>query len=449
MAGPLATILPHCSYCPRTVRTLPHGRKPESPNIQVASYMPSGRRVLLAVAIGISAGLIILVAEQAIRNYPSPDGVSLADGTLLGGDFVAFYVGGRLFDVDRSRLYDLEYQREFRIELLGLAGGAPEAELPFVYPPLIAALATPISRLPFQQAFLLWTLLGLMVSVSSLLLLMRSSGATEVLPLPLLLLFSFGFVPFSMNTVLGGQASWLGMAILAAVSIAILRERDYLAGVAMSLSYYKPPLFLFLFIVLALARGRRFVLGFLSGAVFLMAVTVLLVGTGGLFGFLDAASRYVYGQEVYLGMEVPQGEGMGLAALGLSLTSSLPITLASLALPFFGLVWLGYRLLRSREASETLFGLTLSITASLGLSVYILKYDLALLLIPMVLGVAWYGRGGDSRKAATLVPFAGFYFEFVFRQVPLGGGVLNASPFVFTLLLGVLGWQGWRILKAR
>jgi hypothetical protein len=364
------------------------------------------------------------------------------------GDFAAFYVGGRLFDVDRSRLYDLEYQRRFRTELLGPAGSAPEAELPFVYPPLIAALASPISRRPFQRAFFLWTLSGLIVSVSSLVLLMRSSGATEVLPLPLLLLFCFGFVPFSMNTVLGGQASWLGMAILAAVSIAILQNRDFMAGLAMSLSYYKPPLFLFLLIVLALARGRTFIMGFVSGAALLIAATVLLVGMSGLLDFLDAASRYVYGREVYLGMEIPQGEGMGLAALGVSLTSSLPITLAGLALPFSCLVWLGYRLLRSRKASETLFGLTLSITATLALSVYVLKYDLALLLIPMVLGVAWYGRGGGSRNALALVPFAGFYFEFVFRQVPLGGGVLNASPFVFMLLLGALGWQGWQMSRA-
>ena len=275
--------------------------------------MPSPRRAFLAIAIGISAGLIILVAAEAIRHYPSADGVSLSDGELLGGDFVAFYVGGHLFDVDRTRLYDLEYQREVRIELLGPAGSSPAAELPFVYPPLVAALASPFSRLPFQRAFLFWTLFGFMVSLSSLILLMRSSGASRVLPLPLLPLFCLSFVPYSMNTLMGGQSSWLGIAILAMLSIALLGKRDFLAGAIMSLSYYRPPPFFFLLIVLCFARGRRFIFGFLSGAAVLLAATVLLVGTTGVSSFLHAASRFMYGQEVYLGMEIPRPTMCGWA----------------------------------------------------------------------------------------------------------------------------------------
>ncbi|MBT8397447.1 MAG: DUF2029 domain-containing protein, partial [Gemmatimonadetes bacterium] len=85
-------------------------------------------------------------------------------------------------------------------------------------------------------------------------------------PPPLILLYSLGFVPFSLNTLLGGQISWLGLAIFAMVGTAISNRKPFLAGLVMSLSYYKPPLFLLLLIVLLLSQGRRFFWGFAVGA---------------------------------------------------------------------------------------------------------------------------------------------------------------------------------------
>lgn len=433
------------SYCSTAIRPPPQRRRPESP-LSRCSQMPSPRRAILALAIGISAGLVILVAAEAVRNYPSPDGITLRDGELLGGDFVAFYVAGRLFDGDRDRLYDLEHQRELRTELFGPAGSSPAAELPFVYPPLVAALASPFSRLPFQRAFLLWTLAGLMVSLSSLVILMRSSGATEVLPLPLLILFSLGFVPFSMNTVLGGQVSWLGMAIMATLAASLLVGRDFQAGLIMSLSYYKPPLFLLLLIVLVLARGRRFLLGFASGAGLLVSGTLLLVGPEGFLSFLSTGSRYVYGRELVQGVELPPAQGMGLVAFGVSFLPSLTVTLGLLAVPFLLLVWTGYRLLRHQRDSYLLFGLILCSTASLAFSVQLIKYDLSLLLIPMTLGVAWFGKEQSLRRILILLPFLGFYLEFVLREVSLGGMISNSSAFLFLLVLVVLVVQGFQLL---
>ena len=410
--------------------------------------MPSSRRVFLALAIGVSAGLFFLIADQAVRNYPSADGLLLSDGQLLGGDFVAFYVGGRLFREDRTRLYDLEYQREFRSELLSAAGDAAAVELPFVYPPLIAALASLFTRYALQPAFALWTLVALVVSVSSLVLLMRVSGATRTVPLPVLLLLSFGFVPFSMNTLLGGQLSWLGLGILAAVSTALLQRREYLAGVVMSLSYYKPPLFLFLFIALIIGRSWRFALGFASGAVLLVGGTLFLVGADGAMSFLITASRYVYGQELLEGVELPPTQGMGLVALGVSLASSFPLTLTALAPLFIVLLWLGHRLLKSRNDGDRLFALLLCCTATLAFSVQIIRYDLAMLLVPMVLGVAWQGRGPRTARIATLLVIAGFYFEFSFREVSLGAIILNGSSILFTIALGLLALQGFQSLKS-
>lgn len=406
-------------------------------------------RVWLALAVAVAAALVYLVAKQTVRNYPAPDGFVLENGELLGGDFIAFYVGGRLFREDRQGLYDLEYQREYRDRLLGASAEARTGQLPFVYPPLVAALVSPFSRLPFQRAFAAWTLLGLLLSAFSLVLVARASGASAVVPVPLILLFSFAFLPYSMNALAGGQIAWLGMVLLAVLTAALLDGRDGLAGGIMSLSYYKPPLFLLLLIVLCLARGRRLVLGFVGGAAILTAATVALLGPGGLAEYIGTVSRYTYGQELLEGVTLPPSEGMGLVALLVTWTSSMEATLAILALPFLVIVGVGRRLLRPGRRGETLLGLVLSMTATVGLSLQCIKYDLALLLLPMILAVAYLGREPNRLGFAALLPLSGFYFEFAFRGFEIGGRVFNGASYLFLVVLGALTWHAWQSISPR
>lgn len=406
--------------------------------------MISKSRLFLAVPTAIAVALVVLVGEQAVRNYGGAEGLVLANGQVFGGDYLAFYVGGRLFKEDRRRLYDLERQRAYREMVLGPAAPALKGELPFVYPPLVAAALSPLAKLSFQRSFWVWITLGSAASILALACLLRISGANRVTSLPLFVLFALGFVPYSLNAMLGGQITWVGILILTTLSWAILGKKDFLGGMVMGLTYYKPPLFLLLLLVLCLSRGRRFIMGFLTMALVLVSLTFLLFGPEGWADYLSTVSRYTYGQEITAGTQLPPSEGMGLVGLGVTLFTSLWTTVLVLAVPFLFILWVATEKLRSSADPEVLLGLMLSIAASLAFSLQIIKYDLALLLVPMILGLAWYGRNRSLSRILFLLPFLGFFFEFPFRQVPALGRQVNAASFLFLALLGTLVWANSR-----
>lgn len=301
----------------------------------------------------------------------------------------------------------------------------------------------PLSRLPFQRSFLLWVTIGLVFSLSSLFFVIRVSGAHPIIPVPLILLLVAAYIPFSVNTLYGGQVSWFGLGILALISAFVLRGEDFRAGLTTSLTYYKPPLFLFLLLALWLGRGRRFGLGFFTGAAVLMGATFLAVGAEGMTDYLSTVSRYTYGQEVLEGTRLPPQQGMGFVGAGVALFGPMRATLLVLTAPFLFLLWFSSRWLKGQRTDERRFGLILAATASLAFSLQLIRYDLALLLVPMALAVAWLAAPFESKKALILLPFSGFYFEFVFREVALGGQSFNLSVLLFLASLTFLVWWGW------
>jgi hypothetical protein len=273
------------------------------------------------------------------------------------------------------------------------------------------------------------------------------SGANRSIPLPLMFLMMLSFLPFTYQTFFGGQASWFGMAVLSAACVFVIRDRDLLAGLALSLSYYKPPLFVFLLTVLILSKRRSFVLGFAIGAALLLALTWLLVGYDGILHYLGTASRYVYGQEVVPGFRLPPEQGMGLWALGVTIFDSMLITATILAAPIIAAGKTSVKLLRSDRQSDRTFGLILATSATLAFSPQLINYDLAILLVPMVMAVAWRGEYGETGFPWCLLPFVVFYFEALFRRIEIAGLLFNASAVFFALLLACLIWQGRRMIS--
>jgi hypothetical protein len=408
--------------------------------------LPPVRPSILAITALISCLLILFVLRIAFASLPADDGVMMFGGKPIGGDFIAFYTGGRVFDEHRGRLYDLEFQQDFRDTALLPVDVDPIGALPFVYPPLVGSLMAPISRLPFQTAFFVWMGIGLVSSLASLLLLMRASGASQVIPVPILVLIVLGFPPFLGDVFLGGQAAWIGIVVLSLTSAALIRQKDFAAGLAMSLSYYKPPLFLLMLLVLVIARGRRFVLGFAAGAAVLVVCSTIVVGVEGMQSYLAAVSRYTYGQEFQAGSSLDPRWAMGLVGLGVSLLSSPWLTLAVLAIPFAYFARLGALLLASDERHLNNFGLILTTTATIGFSLQVLHYDLALLLVPLIVAIGHFGALGQRASLFLALAPSGFYFEFLFRKEELAGATVNGASFVFVAVLGWLAWGGQRTL---
>lgn len=406
--------------------------------------MSRSRRLIAVLGVAIATSLLLLIVREAVEAYPPEGEYVLENGQLLGGDFSAFYVAGRIFDNHRDRLYDLDFQRDVRRDLLAPFTDAAIGELPFVYPPLVAGLMAPLSHLRYQRAFAVWTVFGFLASVASLVFLCRRTGASELIPVPLIVVFSLAYLPYSVDTLLGGQVAWIGIAILALVATTLLAGHDVIAGAIMSLSYYKPPLFLLLLVVLCLARGRRFIGGFVGGALVLVGLSVLLIGPAGMLEYAVTVSSYAYGRDVLPGIELPPAQGMGLVAPLVTWLSSLEGALTVLAVPFVAVTYLSWRVLSATSRRNTMFGLVLCTTATVAFSLQCIKYDLALLLVPMILGLGWLARQGITLTRLVVVgPFLGFFFEFAFRHINLGGQVVNASSGLFVFLLASLGSYAW------
>jgi hypothetical protein len=399
-----------------------------------------------ALVTGVAMSVVILFGIETANLLPSTDGYTRKDGQILGGDFIVFYVGGSLFDTGRDRTYDFGAQHEVRAETLPSDVHATYGLSPFVYPPLVAAALVPLSRIEFEMAYYLWVAIGIAVSVASLAYLIAVSEAWKVLPWPLLVLLILAFYPYTVQTFLVGQAAWIGVSVLAVASAELLRQRPYVAGVILSASYYKPPLFVFLVVLLILTQGRRFVLGFLSGALGLVALTWLLVGSSGVVDYVKAASRYVYGREVYAGEQLSPEYGKGLWALGASFLPSTAAVLAVLAVPIVVTSVVAFRLLNSKQEPTRLFGSIYAMVGTLAFSLQVLWYDLALLLVPMILALVWHGRARPTARTWILLPLAGLYLEMFAIDLSLFGTQVHASAFLFVAALCSMGWYGVRHL---
>ena len=292
------------------------------------------RRIVVVACVGMSLTVSYFTVAHIADLYPPEDGLVLANDTIAGGDFVAYWLGGHLYIRDPSTLYDLDNQQIVRQDLLGESDKAVGGDLPFVYPPLVAVLMAPLSRLSLPTAYYLFTAVGIVATFVSLLVLVRQLGLLRWWTILAIVPLTIGYAPYGINTVVGGQWPWLGVTILALVASAILAGRDRTSGLLLSLTYYKPPLFVVALLVLLIARGRRLAAGFIAGASVLLALTIWFVGFGGAWSYLSLASSYTYGQRVgSTALTLPPEKGMGLVAAVFSFTGSMVLTGALLIPP--------------------------------------------------------------------------------------------------------------------
>ena len=240
---------------------------------------------------------MIAYVQARRRLWP---GVGLVVGLILvawdlwaaAGTFVSQYAVRNDFRLDYgaatvgikdgySHLYDLAAQSS-AIESLG-RGFNPQ---PFISPPPLAWLVTPLLVLPFVAALIVWTLLLLAALGWTWYLLAPSGGVAKAAHLALLL----GVFPVAFGVMVGQPGALVAAAVATAWWL-LRHDHPVWAGVALSLIVLKPQLALLVPICL-LASGRTRTFGaWLVATLFVGLVALALLGPDGLARYRDVLAQ--------------------------------------------------------------------------------------------------------------------------------------------------------------
>jgi hypothetical protein len=242
--------------------------------VPVVAYFRARRK--LWPAVGLLVGLILIgwdlwaAAGTYISQYAVRNDFRLAYGAALVGIRNGY-----------SRLYDLDAQRA-AIESLG-PGFNPQ---PFISPPPLAWLVTPLVLLPFGVALVIWTVLLLAALGWTWYLVAPSGGLAKFAHLALLL----GVFPVAFG-VMVGQSGALVAAAVATAWWLMRREHPVWAGLALSFVVLKPQMaFLVPICLLVSGRARTFGAWFAASLV-IGLVALLLLGPDGVARYRDLLAQ--------------------------------------------------------------------------------------------------------------------------------------------------------------
>jgi alpha-1,2-mannosyltransferase len=233
------------------------------------------RRTLWA-AVGLLVGLILIgwdlwaaaatyVSQYAVRN-----------------DFRLAYAAATVGITDGySHLYDLAAQKA-AIESLG-SGFNPQ---PFISPPPLAWLVTPLLVLPFQAAIVVWTLLLVAALCWTWYLLAPPGGLTRAAHLALLI----GVFPVAFGVMVGQPGAWVAGAV--ATSWWLMRkDHPVWAGLALSLIILKPQMAFLVPMCLLVSGHARTFGAWLAATLVIGLVALALLGPEGVARYRDVLAQ--------------------------------------------------------------------------------------------------------------------------------------------------------------
>lgn len=399
-------------------------------------------RILLAIVFALLLGQVFTLSKQYIDNYLHSDGFKLANGNLVGGDFITFYQAGLMVREEPELLYDFAYYISRQKEFYKLHS-AKEDVLVFAYPPLVAYLFDYLPRTTLLQAYLCWTSISMFLFFASLTLILRSVGAS-IMAILIAAFAGLGFYSFSLSCLAAGQTSAIGTAILTGFYLTFQKGRYFLAGLILSLSYYKPPLFVGLVLTLCFARSWRVLYGFFVGGSSLVLMTVATFGYDNFINFIKVVSGYRYGQSLVGDFSLPIDKGVGIVAAleGLKLFSSSGIQVFSLLLVLIISFYLGNSHLRKIENQcnfkyqHSLMLFTLIISFSLICSLQMVAYDLTL-LFPFLAAITYSLQSRQIKGPSIilfLLSFLALFYEYGYRSLEFANIVIKGTTVVWILL---------------
>jgi glycosyl transferase family 87 len=377
-----------------------------SPSVIERLTSPARLRLMAGVF-----GALLLAAF--VMRHATAERMVEPDGAVIGRDFLAFYTAGQIVRMGRgAELYGFGLQTRLQARLI--APEKPQGTAYFTNPAPVAAAYSLLARLPYLPAFYLhtalmavlvflgvWTLRGHLPALGRH---WKVAALLGLLWLPM------------MNAVTGGQNSALAFALMAVAYAAWCDNRPGAAGVALGLLLFKPQFALPLIGLMALRREIRLLAS--AGATGLMGYLVGALACGWTWpGRMVDALRFFHDQEglangpwlisLTEAWDYSVIRAMpGIAGTGLALALTfIPWIIALTLLAFLGYWW-------HTRAAENGWPIAwaLAVAITLLVSPHTQHYDVALLLLPVLLLLDRTQSGGASpTPMLRLVLLLGFF----------------------------------------
>lgn len=403
-------------------------------------WLPRLRRLGLAAAIALG------VESAGFWLY---HWVAFLQGDLRGPDFFSFYAAARLYlERGGGAVYDLAQQKAFQDQVTAQWAPLKFILLPYVHPPYVTPLLSPLGLLSYREAYVAAGLLNLLLAAAAITLLVRST-ALGSLGKAAMAALAAGFLPLFV-LLLQGQTDLLMLLPLTGAYLAWTRGRPGWAGVLAGLASTKPNLVLIVPVLFLARREWRALAGFATTATVLLVIAVAVSGFREFGSYLALVTNWAAGnnqdwpitnQSVYSlrgVLEVmPGGRVPALAVL------TVLLVLVGLAL--------------SWRPHVPRLDFALAVAAGVALSPYQNLHDLTLLVLPGIALADLAARRliGHRAPATGVLVFAylGVQLTILFGPLTAAAGCLALAAILLVerltvgpepVPLGDLRWSGPR-----
>jgi len=395
---------------------------------RVKPWQVAGATIAIAV-------LWVLAASQVAE---------LRAGAPLLREFMAFYTVGHILNQSPAELYDPDsFVRTYHALFPGVPAHVRQV---YGHAPFEAVFYRPFALLSFEWALVAWQMFSVAMICAGFTLVWRLSGSLPRSQLLLALLFALSFQPVAVETIARGQVSALAFFWIALAIWFLRRGREYWSGAALAMCLSKPTFLVLLLPMLMVGWRVRALLGFLGGAGFLGAVSLLVVGWRGCLDYVGvllhfgglattAGKSFVLSEYVDLNSFLRMATG-GRGRLALGVLSLVAVGVA----PYLVKLWWDTR--RGGDVELSLaWASTLTWTTVLNL--YVTAYDTPIILLGLLLtadGLYRMDRGSIPWVLKTL--FVLLYIVPWIPPVPIGDG---KALQLYTVALGGLGVYQLRV----
>ena len=331
-------------------------------------------------------------------------------------DFSLTYVGATVLQRGQSaRLYDPSFQIKVRDSMFKDAN-----PLLFEHPPVEALLLSPLARLPYRTAYLLWGLLnaGILLLV---VIHLRPHLQWPEQDLGYVFLWPL-FAPLGV-ALFQGQPSLIALAGFAAGFVQLKKKRDFYAGVVFGLALFRFHLALPFALIFLLRRKWKFIGGFACSTAIFGTLSLLAVGPSGIAQYvrlLGAIGTNPQDQSYGSALDMGSIYGFFYALAGERIGHKALVAAAAV----FSLALLSYVAKQWNEAEtqpSSDLAFAGAIAASLVVAAHMFTHDFSPLILGMLTaGTAFFGKGWGMRPRflgitgrATLILLWSFPLYFV------------------------------------